>query len=226
MRRSVFSLSRSAVLLTTAAAAVATLLFSARPVDGGGVLDNLYDLPAEAASAATAATPYEFLRFDSVAVLDMDAMILLARLASESPTGMDAASDLFEKGAYSEPFAVFALPAADNPVLYNTDVPPGSGVIGVSPTGGTVQGITRYGSPPGNTTLTVHYPPDGTVEDAMEDDEMDRVGGSVCRVGGNPTPVTDGCKCTMSNRQQRSAIISRLDCRFFRLPLLIIVVVD
>eukprot|EP00535_Pseudo-nitzschia_heimii_P001999 CAMPEP_0197179574 /NCGR_PEP_ID=MMETSP1423-20130617/4473_1 /TAXON_ID=476441 /ORGANISM="Pseudo-nitzschia heimii, Strain UNC1101" /LENGTH=624 /DNA_ID=CAMNT_0042629497 /DNA_START=259 /DNA_END=2133 /DNA_ORIENTATION=- len=167
--------------------------FAARPfaVAGGGVLEGIYTLPDVIDGGDDSA--YSFLRFDSVAALDGDQKIILARLVSESDEGMLAAQRVFEKGAYSEPFAVFS-----HPIITGSDIPPGTVVTGPSVGGGLIRGVAHYGSPAGNGTLTVHYPTRGTDDDAEIDvatGTLDNLGGggAMCRVGGNPSPVTDGC---------------------------------
>lgn len=160
-----------------------------RSVAGAGVLDNLYHMP----TTTFAAQPYSYLNFNSVGLLDQDLKTINARLAAENADGMLAAQRVFEKGAYSEAFAVFTFSDVN---FINLDIPPGI-VDGKTASGADVRGISHYGSPFGNNTLTVHYPVGGTTADS----EVDMVtgtlesmgGGAFCRVGGNPSPVTDGC---------------------------------
>jgi len=156
---------------TTTILASSLLAAAVHSVAGVGVLVGNYQMPVTTFRTA----PYSYLNFNSVALLDQDMMVIQARMAAEDNDGMLAAQRVFENGAYSEAFAVFTI---SDPNFINLDVPAGI-VDGKSASGVDIRGISHYGSPFGNSTLTVHY---GTA-----------TGGAVCRVGGNPTPITDGC---------------------------------
>jgi len=144
----------------------------------GGQIDDLYEIP-DSSTSTTA------VNFDTVAYLDLDQRIIMARLASESEDNMAAAKNVFEKGTYSDSYAMLNIIDDVNDSFSSLEIPPGTVVDGQTSSGFMIQGKVFSGSSNGQTTLDVHYI------------EKDLYGSTpslnVCRVGGNPTPIITGC---------------------------------
>lgn len=147
-----------------------------QPVLAEGVLiEDLYDIPDSNSNVDGTSSVY----FESVAALDLDQRTIVARLASESIDGLAAAEKVFEMGAFSDTFAVLTITDGG---FSNLSVPAGTPVVGTTASGATIRGIANFGSDFGNSTLEVHY------VSASESSS------NVCSVGGNPQPITTGCK--------------------------------
>lgn len=145
---------------------------------GAGVLDGIYQIPSTTPSAGS--NSYRHLRFDSVAALDGDQRTVLARLAAESTASMAFARSVFELGAFSESYA--QLTFEDDRFVMGS-IPSNTPVSGVTLEGIAIEGVSFSGKAAGDNTLIVHYP------------ATEAAGGSgnLCRVGGNPSPITTGC---------------------------------
>ena len=141
----------------------------------GGLIDDRYSIPD--GNDRNWNSVYNNVNFETVSTLDLDMKTILARLASETIDGLDAAKKVFEAGAFADALAILKI--AD-PAFFNLNVPPGTPVIGTSTSGTTIEGTVNFGSNFGNDMLEVHYAPGGM--------------SGICSVGGNPNPTTSGCK--------------------------------
>lgn len=141
----------------------------------GGLIDDRYSIPD--GNDRDWNSLDNNVNFETVSNLDLDMKTILARLASETTDGLEAAKKVFYSGAFADPIALLKI--AD-PAFFNLNVPPGTPVIGTSTSGTTIEGTVNFGSNIGTDTLEVHYAPGGT--------------SGVCSVGANPNPTTTGCK--------------------------------
>jgi hypothetical protein len=146
----------------------------------GGQIDNLYQIPDSSGSTKT-------VNFDTVANLDLDQRIIVARLAAETDANVEAAKAVFEFGTYSDSYALLTILDDVNDSFSALEIPQGTIIDGQTSSGAMIQGKVLFGSSNGNTTLDVHYVETGSTPSL-----------NVCRVGGNPTPITTGCKYCIS----------------------------
>jgi hypothetical protein len=133
----------------------------------------MYELPE-----STSTSSYSTTNFDTIASLDKDQQIMLAQLASETDESIALAKQVFMEGAFSDPYAVLTFENdVGFPSMFN--IPAGTSVQGQTIEGSTLYTTTTIDSVFGDDTLAVHYTKDGNSE---------------CSVGGNPSPITGGCK--------------------------------
>ncbi|CAB9509691.1 expressed unknown protein [Seminavis robusta] len=106
--------------------------------------------------------------------IDLDQRTIEGRLALGTSEGTDQAQKVFEKGAYSKPYAYLTLSPALTAI-----VPVGTNVTGQTANGVEIRGTTyEMDAQVGDTPLLVRY--------SSENNQQ-------CLVGGNPNPNTTGC---------------------------------
>ena len=133
---------------------------------------------------------YSPINFPTVSSLDLDVRSVVAFASADTLGGLDTAQNIFQKGAFSDSYA--SLQIVDPTGKFattETNILPGSQIVGQTASGQTITGIAKFGktetlngSTNSQNLLKVHYK---TVP--LEDTN------SGCFVGGNPTPLTDGC---------------------------------
>lgn len=162
---------------------LALLLLSS--TTSAGLIEDLYPVPANSNQPGDGGSDtYSPLNFRSVASLDMDMRSINGFLASDTPSGLESAKNIFSKGAFSDAFANLQIVDQDE---YSTfSITPGATVVGKTASGNLITGIAKYGkseTPFGSTNvLRVHYP------DYPPEQTKDG-----CFVGGNLVPLKNGC---------------------------------
>ena len=108
----------------------------------------------------------------------MDLRAIKEELGKQNEQGWTNALSIYQQGAFSKPIATLTLA---EPLLES--IASGTSVTGISMNGTEIVGTTVGKTLANETSLRIAYDIDITKEDHVH-----------CSVGGNPTPIFDGCK--------------------------------
>ena len=134
---------------------------------------------------------YSPINFATISSLDLDLRSIDAYIAvANSQNGVNIAQKLYEQGAFSDVYAnLKILDPTGKYATSETNIVAGATVVGKTASGKAITGIAKYGktetlngSEGSENILQVHYPSVSVADTNFG-----------CFVGGNPTPITDGC---------------------------------
>jgi hypothetical protein len=115
-----------------------------------------------------------FSKFEQAAI-DNDLAAIALLLSKQTDTTFSQAQDIYEEGSFSKSIAAITLDTGALSIIL-------SGTVVTSTSDGSiVVGTVKDSVAQGTKAMSIQY------------QVLDN-GGSTCNVGGNPTPVLDGCK--------------------------------